>query len=47
MTDILDPSKNRRFMFEVAGKRRYHRNLSRASAAARGGPAETEGLGFH
>ena len=37
MTDILYPSKNRRFMSEVAGKRRYHRNLSRASAAARGG----------
>ena len=37
MTDILYPAKNRRFMSEVAGKRRYHRNLSRASAAARGG----------
>ena len=37
MTDILYPSKNRRFMSEVAGKRRYHSNLSRASAAARGG----------
>ena len=37
MTDILYPSKNRRFMSEVAGKRRYHRNFSRASAAACGG----------
>ena len=37
MTDILYPSKNRRFMSEVAGKRRYHRNLLRACEAARGG----------
>jgi len=37
MTDILYPSKSRRFMSEVAGKRRYHRNSSRACAAARGG----------
>ena len=37
MTDILYPSKSRRFMSEVAGLRRYHRNSSRASAAARGG----------
>ena len=37
MTDILYPSKSRRFMSEVAGLRRYHRNSSRASVAARGG----------
>ena len=37
MTDILYPSKNRRFMSEVADKRRYHRSFSRAYAAARGG----------
>ena len=37
MTDILYPSKSRRFMSEVAGVRRYHRNSSRACAAARGG----------
>jgi len=37
MTDILYPSKTRRFMSEVAGKRRYHLNSSRACAAARGG----------
>ena len=37
MTDILYPSKSRRFMSEVAGRRRYHRNSSRACAAARGG----------
>jgi hypothetical protein len=37
MTDILYPSKSRRFMSEVAGHRRYHRNSSRACAAARGG----------
>ena len=36
MTDILYPSKSRRFMSEVAGARRYHRNSGRA-AAARGG----------
>lgn len=37
MTDILYPSKNRRFMSEVAGKRRYHSNLLRACEAARDG----------
>ena len=37
MTDILYPSKSRRFMSEVAGVRRYHRNSGRAAAAARGG----------
>ena len=37
MTDILYPSKSRRFMSEVAGVRRYHRNSERAAAAARGG----------
>ena len=37
MTDILYPSTSRRFMSEVAGRRRYHRNSSRACAAARGG----------
>ena len=37
MTNILYPSKSRRFMSEVAGLRRYHRNSSRARAAARGG----------
>ena len=37
MTDILYPSKSRRFMSEVAGVRRYHRNSGPAAAAARGG----------
>ena len=37
MTDILYPSKSRRFMTEVAGRRRYHRSSLRATAAARGG----------
>lgn len=37
MTDILYPSKSRRFMSVVAGRRRYHRNASRACAAVRGG----------
>ena len=37
MTDIFYPNKSRRFMSEVAGRRRYHRNSSRAGAAARGG----------
>jgi len=37
MTNILYPSKSRRFMSEVADLRRYHRNASRACAAARGG----------
>jgi len=37
MTDILYPSKSRRFMSEVAGVRRYHRNSGRAAAAAPGG----------
>ena len=33
MTDILYPSKSRRFMSEVAGVRRYHRNSGRTAAA--------------
>jgi hypothetical protein len=37
MTNILCPSKHRRFMSEVMGVRRYHRNSARAVAAARGG----------
>ena len=37
MTNILYPSKSRLFMSEVAGRRRYHRNSSRACEAARGG----------
>ncbi len=37
MTDILYPTPTRRFMSEVAGIRRYHRNAARAVAAARGG----------
>lgn len=37
MTDILYPSQTRRFMSEVAGVRRYHRDPARAAAAARGG----------
>lgn len=37
MTNILYPSKARRFMSEVAGVRRYHHNSARAVAAARGG----------
>ena len=37
MTDILYSSRSRRFMSEVAGVRRYHRNSERAAAAARGG----------
>jgi len=37
MTNILYPSKSRRFMSQVAGRRRYHRNSSRACAAAWGG----------
>ena len=37
MTDILYPSKSRRFMTEVAGVRRYHGNSGRAVAAARSG----------
>ena len=37
MTDILYPSKSRRFMSEMAGVRRSHRNSGRAAAAARGG----------
>lgn len=37
MTDILYPTKTRRFMSEVAGVRRYHRHPARATAAARGG----------
>ncbi len=37
MTNILYPSKSRRFMSEVAGRRRYHRKSSRARTAARGG----------
>ena len=31
MTDILYPTKTRRFMSEVAGVRRYHRDPARAS----------------
>ena len=37
MTDILYPTKTRRFMSETAGVRRYHRDPVRATAAARGG----------
>ena len=37
MTDLLYPTKTRRFMSEVAGVRRYHRAPARATAAARGG----------
>ena len=37
MTDIVHPTKTRRFMSEVAGVRRYHRDPARATAAARGG----------
>ena len=37
MTDILYPTRTRRFMSEVAGVRRYHRDAARAAAAARGG----------
>jgi hypothetical protein len=37
MTDIRYPTPTRRFMSEVAGVRRYHRNAARAVAAARGG----------
>jgi hypothetical protein len=37
MTDILYPTKTRRFMSEVAGVRRYHRDPARAKAAARRG----------
>ena len=37
MTDILYPTKTRRFMSEVAGVRRYHSEPARAKAAARGG----------
>ena len=37
MTDILYPTKTRRFMSEAAGVRRYHRDPARATAAACGG----------
>ena len=37
MTDILYPTKTRRFMSEVAGMRRYHSHPARAVSAARGG----------
>jgi hypothetical protein len=37
MTDILDPTKTRRFISEVAGVRRYHRDAERATSAASGG----------
>ena len=37
MTDILYPTKIRRFMSEVAGVRRYHRDPTRAVPAAQGG----------
>ena len=37
MTDILYPTKTRRFMSEVAGVCSYHRDPARAAAAARDG----------
>jgi hypothetical protein len=37
MTNILYPTKCRRFMSETVGVRRYHSNSRRAVAAARGG----------
>ena len=37
MTDILYPTKTRRFMSEVASIRRYHSHPARAVSAARGG----------
>ena len=37
MTDILYPTKTRRFVSEVADMRRYHRDPARATAATRGG----------
>jgi hypothetical protein len=37
MTDILYPTKTRRFMSEVAGVRRYRCDPAQATAAARGG----------
>ena len=37
MTDILYPTRTRRFMSEVAGVRRHHRDAARAALAARGG----------
>jgi hypothetical protein len=37
MTNILYPTKTRRFMSETAGVRRYHHNSRRAVAGARGG----------
>ena len=37
MTDILYPTKIRRFMSEVPGVRRYHRDAERAASAARDG----------
>ena len=37
MTPVLTPSQTRRFLSEVDGQRRYHRNAQRAQLAARGG----------
>ena len=37
MTPVLRPSQMRRFLSEVNGQRRYHRNAERAQLAARGG----------
>ncbi len=37
MTPVLTPSKTRRFLSVVEGRRRYHRNAERAVLAARGG----------
>lgn len=37
MTPVLRPSQMRRFLSEVKGLRRYHRNTKRAQLAARGG----------
>ena len=37
MTPVLMPSQTRRFLSEVKGQRRYHRNAGRAQLAARGG----------
>lgn len=37
MPSILDPTRTRRLMTEMAGVRRYHRGAERAVAAARGG----------
>ena len=37
MTPVLRPSKTRRFMSVMEGRRCYHRNAGRAQLAARGG----------